>query len=534
MSHHWGRIFGSLLMAAALHGTAGAAPAEPAPRHGGILEFAVDAEPPNYDCHANFSFAFIHSVIPHYSTLLKLSAADYPKVEGDLAESWTVSPDHLTYTFRLRPDIRFHDGSKLTSADVAASYQRIIHPPPGVFSARQAEYGAISAIDVPNPSTVVFHLQWPEAVMLANFASPWNCIYSADKLKADPLFPKTNILGSGPFVFVEHAKGDHWAGRRWDKYFQPGRPWLDGFQADYVNGEAAIKAMESGRVLAQFRGFSPAERDRLVEGLGDQVVVRESPWNNVMPLVFNAKHPPFDDVRVRRALSLAIDRWHAAEALSGTTFLKYVGGLMRPGTAMAASEAELLALPGFSRDIAASRAEAKRLLAEAGQRNLNVTLTSRADVPMPYDAGAELVISSWRAIGVTAKVEKLPTKAWQAALDGGNFAAALGFGADIVDDPTPQLSHYISSDLSPLNHARSTDRFLDALFIGQAVTSDPRERLKIVRQFERQELTEAYSVPLLWWNRIVVMSRRVRGWHITPSHFLGQDLADVWLEKAPD
>jgi ABC-type transport system substrate-binding protein len=175
----------ALLTAACLFGVAApASAADPAPRRGGILEFAVDTEPPNYDCHANFSFAFIHSVIPHYSTLLKLSSADYPRVEGDLAESWTVSPDRMTYTFHLHPDIRFHDGSKLTSADVAASYQRIIHPPPGVFSARQAEYGAIASIDTPNPTTVVFHLQWPEAVMLQNFASPWNCVYSADKLKA--------------------------------------------------------------------------------------------------------------------------------------------------------------------------------------------------------------------------------------------------------------------------------------------------------------------------------------------------------------
>jgi len=150
---------------------------------------------------------------------------------------------------------------------------------------------------------------------------------------------------------------------------------------------------------------------------------------------------------------------------------------------------------------------------------------------MPYDAGADLLVTSWREIGVLAKVEKLGTKAWSAALEKGEFATALGFGADTVDDPTPQLSHYVSSDLSPLNHSGSTDRFLDALFIGQAVSSDPRERLKIVRQFERQELTQAWSVPLLWWNRIVVTSRLVKGWHITPSHFLGQDLADVWLEK---
>ena len=146
-------------------------------------------------------------------------------------------------------------------------------------------------------------------------------------------------------------------------------------------------------------------------------------------------------------------------------------------------------------------------------------------------AGADLVITSWREIGVTATVEKVPTKAWQAALEGGKFDAALGFGADTVGDPTEQLAHYISRDLSPLNHSGATDRFLDALFIGQAVTSDPRQRLKVVREFERHALMEADSVPLLWWNRIVVTSRRVKGWYITPSHFIGQDLTDVWLDR---
>ena len=190
------------------------------------------------------------------------------------------------------------------------------------------------------------------------------------------------------------------------------------------------------------------------------------------------------------------------------------------------SASRVVVVTGAGRGIGAACAEA---FLDEGHA---VVLLSRGDVPMPYDAGADLVISSWREVGVTATVEKMTTKAWQAALEKGEFAAALGFGADTVDDPTPQLSHYISSDLSPLNHSGSTDRFLDALFIGQAVTSDPRERLKIVRQFERQALTEANAVPLLWWNRIVVMSRRVHGWHITPSHFLGQDLADVWLDKA--
>src|SRR4051812_40683354 len=207
---------------------------EPAPKSGGVLAFAVTVEPDNYDCHANTSFAFLHPVAPHYSTLLKFDAADYPEVVSDLAESWSVSPDRLTYSFKLRPNVLFHDGSKLSSADVKASYERIVHPPLSVDSARQVDYAAISRIDMPDPQTVVFHLKWPEAAMLPNFASPWNCIYSAAKLAADPNFPKTNILGTGPFAFVEHIKGKYWSGRRWEKYFRPGRPYLDGYKAEFM------------------------------------------------------------------------------------------------------------------------------------------------------------------------------------------------------------------------------------------------------------------------------------------------------------
>src|SRR5262245_35911623 len=297
--------FAGFVVFLTFHGTA---VAEPTPKPGGTLVFAVDAEPPNYDCHANFSFVFIHPVIPHYSTLLKFETTNYPQIVGDLAESWSISPDRRTYTFKLRRSVLFHDGSPLTSADVKASYERIIHPPEGVLSVRQADYAAITGIETPDPATVVFHLQWPDAAMLANFASPWNCIYSAAKLKEDPLYPKTHVLGTGPFVFGEHVKKDHWTGKRWDKYFVPGKPYIDGYRADFISGDAAVKAMESGRIMAQFRSFTPAERDEMVEIVGEHVEVRESPWISYLALVFNANRPPFDDARVRRALSLAIDR----------------------------------------------------------------------------------------------------------------------------------------------------------------------------------------------------------------------------------
>jgi peptide/nickel transport system substrate-binding protein len=516
--------------AALLVATGPTASADQAPKHGGTLEFAVDAEPPNYDCHANVSFAMLHPIAPHYSTLLKFDTTNYPQVEGDLAASWTVSPDKLTYTFKLHPNVLFHDGSRLTSEDVKASYERIVRPPPGVTSVRRVNYSAIGAIDTPDPQTVIFHLKWPEAAMLQNFASEWNCIYSAAKLKEDPLFPVKNVLGSGPFTFVEHVKGDHWAGRKFDRYFRPGRPYLDGYRADFVTGSKMIQSFKDGRIMAEFRFITPNERDDLVESLGDKLTIYESPTLLNLLVVFNTKHPPYDDARVRRALSLAIDRWEGAEVLSRGTVLKFVGGLLRPGFGMATPEAELAKIPGYWRDIAASRAEAKRLLAEAGVPGLTVKLTNR-NLPMPWIPGGDYVAEAWRAIGLTVDQQKLELKDWTKALEDGTFDAAIDFIGDYFDDPTLQLTKYVSRDLSPANYSSSTDRYLDALYIGQAVTADQRERARIVREFERRALTEAYTVPILWYNRIVPTTANVKGWNMTPSQYIGQDLAEVWLNQ---
>jgi peptide/nickel transport system substrate-binding protein len=266
-----------------------AAAAQPAPQPGGTLVYAVESEPSNYDCQANVSPSFLQAVAPNYSTLLKFDAANYPKIIGDLAESWTVSPDKLTYTFKLRRDVLFHDGKPLTSSDVKATYKRIIQPPPGIISARQANYTVIGTIETPDPLTVVFHLQRPDAAILANLASPWNCIYQSARLEADQQFPAKHVLGTGPFVFTEHKKGRSWAARRWDKYFVANQPYLDGYEADFMSGPDVLKGIESGAIMAGFRSFTPPERDQLKAALGDQINVQESPWLLNQMLVFNAK-----------------------------------------------------------------------------------------------------------------------------------------------------------------------------------------------------------------------------------------------------
>jgi peptide/nickel transport system substrate-binding protein len=519
-----------LLSAMALVAT-GAIAAE-TPKPGGVLKFAVSAEPPNYDCHAQTSFAFIHPVRPHYSTLLEFDTAKYPAVKGDLAESWTVSKDGLAYTFKLRKGVKFHDDSTLSSEDVKATYERLRNPPAGVRSVRQASYADIASIETPDPLTVVFKLKKPNASMLANFASPWDCVYSAAKLKQDARFPERNIMGTGPFTFAGHVAGSHWTGRKFDGYFEKGKPYLSGYVAIFISGAPMVNALAAGEVLVEFRGQSPADRDRIVKALANKAVVQELPWVCSLVVTFNTKKKPFDDARVRRALSLAIDRWAGAQALSKVALVRHVGGILRPGYEFATPETELAQLPGFSKDINAARAEARKLLQAAGVPNLAFTFTNR-NIAMPYTPVGVFLIDQWRQIGVNVKHEQLETRLYLAVQqrDNPTFDAALDFNCDFMDEPNLQLQKYLSHDRAAINYAQQTDRVLDGLYDKQSGELDKKKRAAILREFEKRALEQAYTIPTIWWHRIIVHHRQLKGWHITPSHYVGQDLTEVWLDQ---
>ncbi len=505
------------------------ATAQEQPVHGGTLVFGINSgDPPTYDCHQSVLFPIIHLLTPHYSNLLKIDTEHYPKIIGDLAESWTVSPDAKTYTFKLHANVKFHDGSPFSSEDIKASYDRIRNPPQGVVSVRRGLVADIETIDTPDPLTVVFNLKEPNRALVYAFANPFNCVYSAAKLKENPLYPVRNVMGTGPFRFVEHVAGSHWSGERLKDYFKPGLPYLDGFRAQFTQGAALINALQGGQIMADFRSVTTADRDRLVAALGDKITVHESPWLNVLLVTFNTKKPPFNDPRVRRALSLAIDRWRASEVLPRSSIMRYVGAYLRPGSEFAAREEDLVKMPGFSRDIEASRAEAKRLLAEAHVPNLKVRLVNRTISNLFTPAGI-YIIDQWRQIGVeTAHVQANDTL-YNNSMNEGTFDVALDFQGDSVDEPTYQLARHLSVDLSQ-NRGRYTDRAVDELFNQQKDETDPKLRYGAIRGFEHRMLDEAYTVPLLWWQRIVVTRSNVKGWYMTPSHLIGQDLETVWLK----
>jgi peptide/nickel transport system substrate-binding protein len=503
------------------------------PRAGGELKFVVPSEPPSYDAHREETFALIHPAAPHYNTLLRIDPLDPTgtRVVGDLATSWTVSSDRRTYVLRLRRGVKFHDGSGMTSRDVRATYEKIINPPPGITSARRGEYLQIETVQAPEPYVVAFKLKWPSPSFIHSLASPWNWIYKADILERDVRWYEKNIMGTGPFVFVEHVKGSRWVGRRNPEYWDRGKPYLDGYQALFIRDDAAqASAIRSGRAHIQFRGFSPAQRDDIVGALGEQITVQESPWNCGLVVAINHDKAPFHDAGVRRALSLALDRYRAAGALSKAAIVREVAGVQVPGSPFATPPAELMRLAGYRRDIRESRSEARRLLAGAGVPDGFSFVLKNRDVPMPYQHIGTWLVDEWRQIGLKVRHEVQDSVQYFKDLRAGNFELSTDFQCGYVVDPDLDLYKFQSWGRSDANYGRYTDPVLDDLYVRQSRTVDREQRRRYIRAFEKRLLDdEAHYIYTLQWHRIVPHRSSVRGWTITPSHYLNNQLDTVWL-----
>jgi peptide/nickel transport system substrate-binding protein len=525
----------ALAAAAVIASGFGASTAQ-AQKKGGVLTFVVPDEPPSWDGHRETTFALIHPIAPFYSTLIRVNP-DNPGSPTDFTcDLCTEMPKPTdggkTYTFKLKQGVKFSDGTPLTAKDVVATYQKIIFPPQGTTSARKAYYVMVDSVTAPDDQTVVFKLKYPSGAFVPALANPYNFIYSKAKLDQDIRWYEKNILGSGPFRFVAREAGAFIKGERNPDFYNKGQPYLDGFEAIFSNKQAVrVQAIRGDRAAIEFRGFPPKSAEDLVKALGKDITVQESDWNCVLLFTPNHKKKPFDDVRVRRALSLAVDRWGGSKHLSQIAIVKAVGGVAFPGHPLAATKEELEKIPGYWPDINKSRAEAKKLLAEAGVSNLKFTLSNRA-IDQPYTIVGTWLIDQWRQIGVTVDQKMEPTGPFYAKLRSSDFDVTLDFNCQSVVNPLLDIGKFLSADVGNESYGGYTDRVIDKMFQDMNSTADEAEQRKLMRAFEKRALDdEAHSLITLWWNRIIPHRSYVKGWKISPSHYLNQDLANVWLDK---
>ena len=161
------------------------------PKYGGTLTYMIPADaPPSLDGHRETTYATVHSTAPFYSVLIRINPENPSSTTDFVCDLCMAMPqptdDGKTYTFKIRDGVKFHDGSPLTSADVAASWNAIIHPPEGVSSARESYYIMVDNVEAPDPATVVFHLKFATGAFLPALADPYAWIYKKEILGKDP------------------------------------------------------------------------------------------------------------------------------------------------------------------------------------------------------------------------------------------------------------------------------------------------------------------------------------------------------------
>ncbi len=516
------------------------APAEAAPKKGGTLKFVVGSKIPSYDGHIESTFGMIHPIRPFYSLLIRVNPdnpASPTDFVCDVCEGGIPAPTegHTKYTFKIRGDITFHNGQKLTSADVKATYDKIISPPKGIESNRKAFFSMVESVTAPDPKTLVFKLKYPTGAFVPALALPYNFIYSkADLDKHGYKWHQKNVNGTGAFRFVQHQPGAFVEGKRYDKYHHKGKPHLDGYRAISAPKMAIrLQAIRGDRAAIEFRGFPPKARDDLKKALGDKLTVQESDWNCNLMVTPNHKRKPFDDARVRRALTLAIDRWGGSKYLSRIAIVKTVGGVVFPKHPLAATKEELTKIAGYWPDINKSRAEAKRLLKEAGYPNgFEFTLHNRG-VDQPYKVVGTWVIDQWRKIGLKVKQWVQPSGPFYATLrKKKNFDVSIDFNCQSVINPLVDVSKFISDDKAGNQYAQYQDRQLDKWFEEMNKEPDVKKQRAIMRKYEKRALDEmAHQFVTLWWYKINPHRSYVKGWKIAPSHYLNQHLDNVWLDQ---
>lgn len=508
------------------------------PKHGGILNYVVGSRQPSFDGHQESTFGVIHPIAPFYSLLIKVN----PKNPGDptdfvcdlcVGDVPAPTNDGKTYTFPLVKNAKFHDGEPLDAHDVVASFNKIINPPEGVRSVRAAMYTMVDNVTALDDHTVQFNLKYASAAFIPALANPFNWIYSAEKLKQDPNWYKTNIVGSGAFKLKDYQAGALFTGEKYEDYHVEGRPYLDGFNAILASKQSVrVQAIRGGRADIEFRSFPPKSRDDLVKALGDGITTQESAWNCNLTVSLNHNHEAFKDPRVRKALTLAIDRWGGSQYLSQIAIMKTVGGLLFPDHPWARSKEELEKIPGYWPDIEKSREEAKRLLKEAGYENLSFDLVNR-NVDQPYKIAGTWLIGEWKKIGVTATQRAVPTGEWYRSYrETKNYEAAVTASCQSVVNPILDLASNLSVDRSIQNYRDYVNRDTDAIWDKAAKATSSDEAGELMREFEKQILDDnAHYMVVLWWHRMIPHRSYVKGWKVGPSHYLAQTLVDVWLDK---
>ncbi|MBI2906070.1 MAG: ABC transporter substrate-binding protein [Chloroflexi bacterium] len=500
-------------------------PAAEQPRYGGILTISASVDPVSLDIHQESTLASLEPIVSAYDGLIQHDLRT-GQIIADLAEKWETTPDGMTHTFYLRKGVKWHDGTPFSTEDVRYSIERQMDPPRGVRSGRKEVFDFIERVETPNDSTVKILMKKPYVVFMAQFATDFFVIMPMHILKAKSQM-KAEVLGTGPFKFKSYRPGIGVELVRNPDYFMKGFPYLDGI-THYVirDGSTRFAAFRTGRIKMTGH-FAPmtASEVRVINADYPHLktwrfAALQSPWH-----VFNTSRPPFNDVRVRQAVALGYDRQAAIKVIvEGAARL---GTFVPPGE-WGRPEDEVLKLPGLRQPKDADRAEAKRLLAEAGYPDgLKLPLLVRA-VRQDQKAG-ELLKSQLATIGIDATIEVAETAVYNSRTQEGNFQLGTQRSVWKINDPDEWGRKLLSN--ASQNYARWNSKRFDDMFEEMNRSLDQAKRKAIVREMDDLLMREMPALWPFWGDDFLGTWPEVMNFASPPGVQSSMRLHDIWLSK---
>lgn len=467
------------------------------PVYGGTIVVGIQQEPVHFNPYLAQAAGDREILFNVYEGLYKSDAAG--TMRPALALSYTMSADAMLYTFTLRPNVRFHDGRVLTAEDVVYSFSLAMAPGSIVTG-----LGNIERVTAPDAQTVEIRLLAPDVELLPFMGCP---IVPAgtDDLDNHP-------VGTGPFRFSSYEIGQKVTLTRYEDYWLSGRPYVD--RVDFrvlTDPDAAFLELKSGAIdIFPYLSFERADE------ISARFEAREDIKNMVQLLALNNARPPFDDVRVRRALSLAIDRQGVLDLTNEGHGARLISGL-----SPAMGDYYNTALDArFEPDLDAAR----QLLTEAGYPDgFDTTITVPSNYA--YHVNTAIVLANQlKAVGVRATIQQVDWGTWLDVVYKGRDYDTTVIALTSEFTPKDVLSRYVST--AGDNFVNFASDAYDQLFSTIQPLTDLAARIDGYRRLQEILADEAASVFLQDPVTMVAVAKPIAGYET--YRIYAQDLSGVW------
>jgi peptide/nickel transport system substrate-binding protein len=508
---------GDFAFAASDNGSVGSAK----PVRGGIFMRALATDVPNFDTMANSASRVLQVVGPCCNGLVRYDSLDPDKIVMDLAESYEISSDGLAYTFHLRKGLKFHDGKPCTSEDVKYTFDVRRDPPKGIVSMRANLFDSVDSIIAPTPTTVRFLLKRKSPSLLANLAGGWMVVLPKHILEKGPMTEV--IVGTGPFKMKEYKRGVSIELTRNTEYHLPDRPYLDGIKYFIIPDVNTTYAYFRAGQLDEYAPQGAITSDRTKE-LGDKAYVLAGTATSSNCISFNSQVKPYDDIRVRKAICLAINRKEAMDTVVMGQGVA-TAGLALPGK-WALPKARIEKIPAYGPWRESNLAEAKALMAAAGFPNgfKETILVQRIPI---YDAHAIFIKDKLLQIGIDATLDFQESAKYNESIRKRQFKIDAGGAPFQVNDPDAMFTDSVTCD-GNLNYSKLCDPRIDELVRLQSQELDERKRIALVNELEARVLAQYGTYKMYFRNITRVYRSNLHGMAVHPNTDNATRLEDCW------